>query len=244
MRKKIIAILIAFCTLISFNSAVLADVVIDLIEGTPTEEELMQYDLMWQYADDETRYYMSSKVKARAVGLSNKEFKFFARVVEAEGRFCEDDITDKVLVACVIINRTNCSKFPTRSITSTLQRKNQFAVVNPKTHNCTVSRTLDSEWAIIEAYRLIDNYLIDCHMVFFNSIGFGGTSSGYTRYIDNSYCNGNYFMCINCDCKHCREYCEIYDPEWSTRTIEMISPRYERPIGHIEASEIVYLGSR
>ncbi|MCR4689160.1 MAG: cell wall hydrolase [Saccharofermentans sp.] len=244
MRKSIVAILLAVCVLLSFNGAVLADVCYDLIEGKPTEEELMQYDLMWQNADDETRYYMDSKVKARAVGLSNKEFKFFARVVEAEGRFCEDEITDKVLVACVVINRTNCSRWPTSTITRTLQRKNQFATVNPRTHNCTVSRTLDSEWAIIVAYRLINEHHIDCHMVYFNSIGFGGTSSRFTPYVDCRYCRGNCFSCIFCDCKHCTEYCEIYDPEWSLKSIEMIEPRYERPIGHIEASEIVYLGSR
>lgn len=244
MRKKIVALIIAICTLLTLNSAVLADVALDLFEYKPTEEELANYDRMWQYADDETRYYMPTRVKARAVGLSTKEFKFFARVVEAEGAFCEDDITDKVLVACVVINRTNCNKFPTSTITRTLQRKNQFAVVDPKTHNCTRSRTLDSEWAIVEAYRLINNHYIDCHMVFFNSIGFGGTSSGYTRYVDNSYCNGNYFMCIDCNCDHCKEYCSVYDPEWSISTVEMISPRYERPIGHIDASQIVYLGSR
>jgi hypothetical protein len=240
--KKLSAIIIALVFIVTAYSASLADAVSELTEYKPTQAELSAYDRMWQYSTDEDRYYMDSAVKARAVGLSLKEFKFFARVVEGEGKFCETDITDKVLIACVVINRTNCSRWPTWTISKTLRRENQFLAVNQETHECYFSRTLDSEWAVVLAYRLIDSYSIDCHMVYYNSTGFGGYSSCYADYINCSYCGGNYFSCIDCDCEHCSNYCRIYDPEWSMDAVEMISPRYERPIGRIEKADIVYLG--
>lgn len=240
MHRKLISVLIMFIMVLSMSSTAIADTIEVLNE--PTQEELYTYDKIWMEATDEERYYMDTEIKARAVGLSTKEFKFFARVVEGEGRFCEDDLTDKVLVACVVINRTNCSKWTTKTITKTLQRPNQFLAVNQDTKECYVSRTLDSEWAIVLAYRLIDSYSIDCHMVYYNSIGFGGYSSSFADYCDCRYCNGNCFSCINCDCSYCTAYCAIYDPEWSLDSVEMIEPHYERPIGSITAGEIVYLG--
>ena len=52
-----------------------ADAVSELTEYKP-QAELSAYDRMWQYSTDEDRYYMDSAVKARAVRLSLKEFKF------------------------------------------------------------------------------------------------------------------------------------------------------------------------
>ena len=100
MHRKLISVLIMFIMVLSMSSTAIADTIEVLNE--PTQEELYTYDKIWMEATDEERYYMDTEIKARAVGLSTKEFKFFARVVEGEGRFCEDDLTDKVLVACVV----------------------------------------------------------------------------------------------------------------------------------------------
>ena len=110
-----------------------------------------------RYSTDEDRYYMDSAVK-RSCRAVIEGIQIFARVVEGEGKFCETDITDKVLIACVVINRTNCSRWPTWTISKTLRRRNQFLAVNQETHECYFSRTLDSEWAVVLAYRLIDSY--------------------------------------------------------------------------------------
>lgn len=242
--KKVTVFFLILSILFSISSVSLADVIDDIANSRISYEEQLGEDRMWQYASDAERYYMDSDVKARAVGLSTKEFKFFARVIEGEGAFSETDITDKVLIACVVINRTNCSRWPTWTITKTLRRQNQFLAVNQDTHECYFSRTLDSEWAIIVAYRLINSYSIDCHLVYYNSIGFGGYSSCYADYAECSYCGGNYFSCLDCDCSHCTQYCEVYDPEWSMEAVEMIYPQYERPIGRISEGDIVYLGRR
>ncbi len=196
------------------------------------------YEILWQNATDEERYYFPAAIKAQACGISEKEFILFSRVVEGEGAFCEDDITDKVLVACTVLNRVNCKRWPTKTITSTVLRNGQFLAVNQETHECNISRTLDSEWAIVEAFRLVAAHEIDCHMVYYNSIGFTGYSRQFTNYVDCSYCRGNYFSVIDCNC----EYCTEWDPDWCEDDIEMYQPVYERPIGHITEGELIHPG--
>jgi|GEM_PF-1067304 len=203
--------------------------------------EKTAYEYQWNNSTDAQRYYFSTDIKAWAVGMSVDEFKFMARVVEGEGAFCEDDITDKVMVACVIFNRTNCERWPTDTVTKTLQRKNQFHVVDEETLECNVARTLDSEWAIVEAYRLVTSKTIDCHMVYFNSLGFTGYSRSLINYVDCGYCKGNYFSCVKeCEC----DFCTAWDPEWDPDEVEMFTETIERPIGSITKDEQVYPGRK
>ena len=113
---------------------------------------------------------MSTEIKAYACGLTTNEFIFFARVVEGEGADSDSDITDKVLVAATVLNRINCSSWPTRTVMTTLQRPGQFEVVDQETGVCNCARSLDSEWAIVIAYRMVANNELDCHMVYYNAL--------------------------------------------------------------------------
>ncbi len=172
-------------------------------------------EIQWMRSDDSIRYFMSTQAKADAVGLTYNEFVFFARVVEGEGADSADDITDKVLVACTVLNRMRCSAWPTTTVLSTLQRPGQFLVVDQETHQCNMARSLDSEWAIVIAYRLINAGEVDCHMVYYNSIGFTGYSRAFTDY---AYFGGNYFSVIPCDC----ESCTSLEPDWVEEEVEML----------------------
>ena len=203
------------------------------------EEKLHHYDLMWQYSTDEQRYYFSSAVKARACGMKVKEYQLLARVIEGEGAFCKDDITDKTMIACVVLNRINCKRWPTSTITKTVLRPNQFMAVNQKKHECYKARSLDSEWAIVEAVRLVAAKKVDCHMVYFNSRGFTGYSRAFINYVDCGYCKGNYFSCVKkCKC----DFCTNWDPDWRPGKVEMFTEKIERPIGPIERSELIFPG--
>ena len=114
-----------------------------------------RYEMMWNDATDAERYFMPTEVKAYACGLSTADFIFFARVVEGEGADDDYNITDKVLVAATVLNRTNCGRWPTRTVIATLQRPGQFEVVDQETHEVHAGRSLDSEWSIVIAYRII-----------------------------------------------------------------------------------------
>ena len=248
LKRKITAIILAVvvvftCLSMDGVTALAFDHDFDHIEYRPkkkknNEDTLQKYDLMWQYSTDEQRYYFSSEVKARACGMKVEEYKLFARVIEGEGAFCKDDITDKTMIACVVLNRMNCKRWPTKTVTATVLRKNQFMAVNQKRRQCYRARSLDSEWAIVEAVRLVSSKQIDCHMVYFNSIGFTGYSRYFINYVDCGYCKGNYFSCVKkCKC----DYCTNWDPEWKAKNVEMLDIKVERPIGPIERSDLVIL---
>lgn len=175
-----------------------------------------RYEMMWNNATDSERYYMPSEVKAYACGLTTNDFIFFARVVEGEGLDSDEEITDKVLIAVCVLNRINCKSWPTTSVITTLKRPGQFEVVDRETGVCNCARSLDSEWAIVLAYRIVAEGTIDCHMVYYNSIGF----TGYSRYMANyAFFGGNYFSCIPCDCVSCTEK----EPDWVEEDVEMLT---------------------
>lgn len=183
------------------------------------QERFARYEMMWNNASDSERFFMDTAVKAHACGLSVDDFKFFARVVEGEGKDSDDDITDKVLIAVTVLNRTNCSSWPTSRVISTLKRPGQFEVVDRETGECNCARSLDSEWAIVMAYRLQAENTIDRHMVYYNAIGF----TGYSReFADYAYFGGNYFSCRLCDC----DYCTELDPDWCYDDVEMLDDSY------------------
>ncbi len=151
------------------------------------------YYYQWNNATDEERYELPVEVKAWAVGLSVNEFTLFSKVVESEA-YRGEDLTDRILVACVIINRYNDGRFG-RSITGVLTRPGQFATVslNEETgrYVTIANRTNASDWAIIEAYRIIASDEVPSDMLYFNSINFDRS-----RY-DFAFGGGNYFSCEN-----------------------------------------------
>lgn len=185
-----------------------------------------KYEMMWNDATDAERYYMSTDVKAYACGLSTSDFIFFARVVEGEGADDDNNLTDKVFVAATVLNRMNCSRWPTRTVITTLQRPGQFEVVDPETHEVHAGRSLDSEWAIVLAYRMVERGEIDCHMVYYNAYGFTGYSRQFTNY---AFFGGNYFSVIPCTC----ESCTSRMPGWVEADVQMLPEDYEvlRPEG-------------
>ena len=177
-----------------------------------------KYIAEWNSKNDYERYNMSTKAKAAVIGMKVEEFKFFARVVEAEGDDLGDDITDKVLVACVIFNRSHCKKFTARTITRVLRKPNQFEVVG-KDHNCHTPRTKDSEWAILLANQLVNQGVITCHLTYFNSINF---MRGKPHF---AYFGGNYFSTANCDCENCKRK----EPFYKASEVKRFTTHYYRP---------------
>lgn len=214
MLRKLLSVVTAFAVVMIISSPALANA------------RFERYEMMWNNATDSERYYMPTEVKAYACGLTTADFVFFARVVEGEGADCDANITDKVFVAATVLNRMNCSRWPTRTVISTLQRPGQFEVVDRETHQTHCGRSLDSEWAVVIAYRMVENNEIDCHMVYYNAYGFTGYSRQFTNY---AFFGGNYFSVLPCTC----ESCTSRMPGWEEDEVEMLPEDYEilRPDG-------------
>lgn len=143
------------------------------------------YYSIWQTycVTEEQRLNSSTECKCSATPLTLEEFKFFARVVEAESdRSASRD--GKRLIACVIINRTfNSTSFPD-TVTGVLTQSGQFAVV--QSGRCNVQSTKESELAIVEAFEMVANEEVPANLLFFNSIGYNGTPYALV--------DGNYFI--------------------------------------------------
>lgn len=214
MLRKLLSVVTAFAVVMIISSPALANA------------RFERYEMMWNNATDSERYYMPTEVKAYACGLTTADFVFFARVVEGEGADSDANITDKVFVAATVLNRMNCSRWPTRTVISTLQRPGQFEVVDRETHQTHCGRSLDSEWAVVIAYRMVENNEIDCHMVYYNAYGFTGYSRQFTNY---AFFGGNYFSVLPCTC----ESCTSRMPGWEEDEVEMLPEDYEilRPDG-------------
>ena len=214
MLKELLSVVTAFAVVMIISSPAFANA------------RFERYEMMWNNATDSERYYMPTEVKAYACGLTTADFVFFARVVEGEGADSDVNITDKVFVAATVLNRMNCSRWPTRTVISTLQRPGQFEVVDRETHQTHCGRSLDSEWAVVIAYRMVENNEIDCHMVYYNAYGFTGYSRQFTNY---AYFGGNYFSVLPCTC----ESCTSRMPGWEEDEVEMLPEDYEilRPDG-------------
>lgn len=140
--------------------------------------------MVWNNASDEQRYEMPDYYKAVALDMDIEEYRFLARVVEAESDRT-DSIDGRILIASVIINRVNDERFP-NTISEVLTQDGQFEVV--QSGGCNVSATNLSEWAIVEACRQLDEGLVPDNLLYFNCIGYNcGTAYGCV--------DGNYFMC-------------------------------------------------
>lgn len=184
----------------------------------PKEGTRDYYIKKWNEAESNyERYNFSTKAKAKIIGMNLEEFKFFARCVEAEGEINGDDLTDKVLVACVVLNRVNCETFPEKSVSAVLRAPGQFEVVGAD-KDCHKPRTKDSEWAIMLAYEMVSRDLITSHLTYFNCINYMRNKADFGFF-------GNYFSCDKCDCK----YCKKHDPDFKIEKQKIWSTHFYRP---------------
>lgn len=149
---------------------------------TPEQEQDM-YLIAWESCNDEVRQELPIEYLAAACGMTESEFEYLARTVEAESDRT-DSLEGKIHIAAVILNRVNSSLFP-NSITAVLDDPGQFET----TYNswCSTPSTQTSRWAIVEAQRRLVGGDIPDNLLFFNSIGYNyGQAYGYI--------DGNYFM--------------------------------------------------
>lgn len=139
---------------------------------------------IWNSCTDEQRKYLPVEYQAAACGMTVYEFTYLARTVEAESDR-SSNIEAKTMIAAVIINRMNDSRFA-NSIAGVLNESGQFET----TYNgwCTIESTVTSRWAVVEAQRSLTNGTIPNNVLYFNSIG-------YNRSWTYGYYGGNYFMC-------------------------------------------------
>ena len=162
---------------------ILAILLASIVFGTETPAD-WNTDRIWNSMSDEQRYEASIELKARAVGLSVEEFRFFSSVVEAESDR-GSGMEGRILIALTIYNRQESESFPD-TISGVLNQSGQFSVVSSGA--CwSVGRTNRSDWAIIEAHRRLASGDAP-HVMFFNCIGYNG---GFEAY---DYVDGNYFM--------------------------------------------------
>lgn len=143
-------------------------------------------DRVWSSMTDDQRYEASVELKARAVGLTEEEFRFFSACVEAESDrgSSDDSMEGRVLIALTIYNRCESESFPD-TVTEVLTQSGQFSVVS-NGQAASVGRCNRSDWAILEAHRRIAEGEAP-HVMYFNCIGY----NGFTPY---GYYGDNYFM--------------------------------------------------
>lgn len=142
-------------------------------------------DRIWNSMSEHQRYEASVELKARAVGLTEEEFRFFSSVVEAESDrgYSDDSQEGRVLIALTIYNRMLSSDFPD-SISGVLNQDGQFSVV--ESGACwSVGRTYRSDAAILEAHRRIAAGEA-VHVIYFNCIGYNGFEA-YGMFGDNYF---------------------------------------------------------
>lgn len=152
--------------------------------GAETPEDWAA-DRIWSSMTDEQRYEASVELKARAVGLTEEEFRFFSCVVEAESDrgYSDDSQEGRVLIALTIYNRMLSNDFPD-TISGVLNQSGQFSVVSSGLCWST-GRTNMSDAAILEAHsRLAEGTAV--HVMYFNCIGYNGFEA-YGMYGDNYF---------------------------------------------------------
>lgn len=156
----------------------------------PVRADNDMYSLCWNNCTDEQRYYLPAEFKAAACGMTTEEFIFLAQCVEAESDrnwFEEGTTTDsRIYVAVVMLDRLYSSAWP-NTINGVLTQSGQFLVVS--NGRCYISSTLASEWAIVEAQRLIHLEEVPANLYYFNCVGYNRSSNEQYGYI-----GGNYFM--------------------------------------------------
>lgn len=144
------------------------------------------YNLIWNACDDERRKELPISIQANACGMTATEFEYMARVIQAESNGTRDwsDLEDKILIACVIINRVNSDRFP-NTIQGVLDQSGQFSTTSNGW--CSTSYSDSSRWAIVEAQRRLAEETVPDNLLYFNCQNY---FSGFEPYC---YEGGNYF---------------------------------------------------
>lgn len=170
---KLLAILISVFTAI--NTPVISQ-----------DEKNTIMEQAWFNSTDEIRQTLPLEYQAYACGMTAEEFEFLARVIQAEsnGTYDWSDFEDKVLIACVILNRVEDSRF-NNTISSVLTESGQFSTVSGGWCSCSYSDS--SRWAVVIAMRRLAEGEVPNNLLYFNCIGYNyGTPYGCF--------GGNYFM--------------------------------------------------
>lgn len=173
MRISLALTLVIFRIFTALNSAI-----------TPEDEMQDVYLRAWLSVDDEVRQELPIDYQAAACGMTEHEFEFMARVIQAESNGSTDwsDLEDKILIAAVIFNRCDSGQFR-NSIDGVLTESGQFSTVSGNW--CSTRYTSSSRWAIVEAQRRLANDEIPRNLLYFNCV----------NYCHTPYCyeGGNYF---------------------------------------------------
>lgn len=170
---KLLSILISAITI--FNAPLLS-----------VDEQNTVYEEVWFNATDEIRKTLPIEYQAYACGMTIEEFTFMARVIQAEsnGTYDWSDLEDKILIACVILNRVEHRGF-NNTVSSVLTQDGQFTTVSGGYCSCSYSDS--SRWSVVEAQRRLANGEVPNNLLYFNCVGF---ASGFEPYCE---CGGNFF---------------------------------------------------
>lgn len=149
------------------------------------EPEMPIYDL-WTLLTVEQQDKADIRFKACVANMSEKEFRLFSAVVEAEsdrGKGKESQ-ENRTLIAVVIFNRVKSKKFP-NTITKVIKQRGQFSVVSSGAYK-RVGRSNLADRAIIEAYRR-EMMKEAPNILYFNCIGFFKGHKRYKKVGDNYF---------------------------------------------------------
>lgn len=176
--KKLLAFILSIIFILNISKPVECEA-----ETNPTLDATTA-GIVWSNCDDEVRKTLPIEYQAHACGITVEEFTFMARVIQAEsnGTYDWSDLEDKILIACVILNRVESRSF-NNTITTVLTQSGQFTTVSGGGCSCGYSDS--SRWAIVEAQRRLINEEVPTNLLYFNSIGYASTPYCYE--------GGNYF---------------------------------------------------
>ena len=151
-------------------------------DETAEQQKQKAFEIAWNNMTEEERYDASMEYQARAVGLSETEFEFFARVIQAECDGTTDYNEGKLYVSACIWDRLFSGKWGS-SITSVLTASGQFSTVSGGW--CSSKYTQASRWAVITGKMAVLSGEIPNNMEWFNSIGYCHTA--YAKVRDNYF---------------------------------------------------------
>lgn len=149
------------------------------------EPEIPIYDL-WAHMTVEQQDKADIRFKACVADMSEKEFRLFSAVVEAESDRGKgkESLENRTLIAVVIFNRVKSKKFP-NTITKVIKQRGQFSVVSSGDYK-RVGRSNLADRAIIEAYRR-EMMKEAPNILYFNCIGFFRGHKRYKKVGDNYF---------------------------------------------------------
>lgn len=140
--------------------------------------------------DEVTFQEMTVEERAELAGLDVEEFVLFSSVVEAESDRNQEDITGRIYIALVIINRMDEPMFNADSITEVLTAPGQFSTV--RNGQSVTMRTDLSDLAVIEALAWHETGDAP-NVLFFNCRWFFSGREPFPNPEGGNTIGGNYF---------------------------------------------------